>query len=131
MIDILMTLQENGIQSPNTKWIKVNGYYLPGRKYSAIKYNAARRGIEFDVSRDYLDLLWILQGGQCYYTGEELDISSRSGATASLDRKDSRYGYIRDNVVWVHNDVNFAKHVLSEQRFLEIIEKIYERKIKN
>lgn len=126
-----MNLQDNGLQSPTSKWIKVNGYYLPGRKYSAIKYNAERRGIEFNVSRDYLDLLWILQGGQCYYTGEELDISSRNRSTASLDRKDSNFGYIRDNVVWVHNEVNFAKHTLSEARFLEIIEKIYERKIKN
>lgn len=126
-----MTVQESGLVDPTSKWIKVNGYYLPGRKYSAIKYGAARRGIPFDLTRDYLDLLWIIQEGRCYYTGEELDITSRSGATASLDRKDSNYGYVKHNVVWVHNDVNFAKHTLSETRFLEIIEKIYERKIKN
>lgn len=109
------------------KWIKVNGHYVPGRKYSAIKYNAARRNIHFDVSIDYLDMQWVLQGGRCYYSDEVLDIRSRNRATASLDRKDSSLGYIEGNVVWVHNDVNFAKHTLSEERFLEIVNKIHER----
>lgn len=110
--------------------MKVNGFYLPGRKYSAIKYNAARRGIPFDVSIKYLDMQWIIQSGKCYYTGEDLDIKSRDRATASLDRRDSTKGYVQGNVVWVHKDVNFAKHVLTEDRFLEIVEKIHERRTK-
>lgn len=130
-IDILMISQDTGCTDPRPEWIKVNGFYLPSRKYSAIKYNAARRGIPFDLSRDYLDMLWVIQQGRCYYTGEVLDISSRSGSTASLDRIDSNVGYVRNNVRWVHNDLNFMKHTLSESRFLEIIEKIHERKISN
>lgn len=108
-------------------WPLVNGHYVPGRKYSAIKYNALRRNIDFDVSIDYLDQLWVEQDGCCFYTGEALDLKSRYGATASLDRRDSRFGYLEGNVTWVHVDINFMKHTLTEKRFLEIIQKINER----
>ena len=111
------------------KWVKINGHYVPGRKYSAIKYKAASRGIEFDVSIDYLDTLWEQQDGRCFYTNEELDITSRDRATASLDRIDSNIGYIEGNVVWVLNEINFAKHTLTEERFLELIGKVYQHKI--
>lgn len=112
------------------KWRKVNGHYLPGRKYSAYRYNALRRGIEFDLTIDYLDQLWEIQDGKCYYTGVELDITSRLGATGSLDRLDSTVGYVQGNVVWSLVPVNFAKQSLTEDDFLAMVEKIYEYKIK-
>jgi hypothetical protein len=112
------------------RWPKINGHYVPGRKYSAIKYNAARRGIHFDVSIDYLDQQWEFQNGRCFYTGVELDLASRDGATASLDRKDSSIGYIEGNVRWVEKDINYCKYTLSEDRFLDLIVQIYEHAIR-
>jgi hypothetical protein len=123
-----MKLQNNEIGPQNDKWRQVNGHYVPGRKFSAIKYNAARRGIPFDLTIEYLDELWLLQNGQCLYSGEDLDITSRNGATASLDRKNSNLGYVEGNVAWVHNDVNYLKHTLDEDRLFELIEKIHERR---
>ena len=111
------------------RWPRVNGHYVPGRKYSAIKYNANRRGIPFNVSIEHLDKIWEEQEGRCYYTNEELDVTSRNNATASLDRRDSTQGYIEGNVIWVDKDVNYCKYTLSEDRFLDLIEKIYRFKV--
>jgi hypothetical protein len=112
------------------RWQKINGHYVPGRKYSAIKYNANRRGIDFDVSIDHLDKIWEEQQGRCYYTDIELDITSRNNATASLDRRDSTQGYIEGNVIWVDKDVNYCKYTLTEERFLQLVEKIYLHKVR-
>lgn len=111
------------------KWQKINGHFVPGRKYSSIKYNAARRGIEFDVSIEYLDELWVAQDGRCYYTNEELDITSRNRSTASLERINSDIGYVEGNVAWASAEINFCKHTLTEARFLELIEKVYQHRI--
>lgn len=111
------------------RWRKVNGHYVPGRKYSAIKYNAARRGIPFEISIDYLDELWEKQDGRCYYTNEQLDIVSRNRATASLERLNSDIGYVEGNVVWALAEINFCKHTLTESRFLELVEAVYKHRI--
>lgn len=61
-------------------------------------------------------------------SGENITLrikAHRSFGTASLDRIDSTKGYVEENVQWVHKDVNFMKSNLTEQRFKELISKIY------
>ena len=77
------------------------------------------------MSFDYLDNLWISQEGKCFYTKEKLWFArSKINGNASLDRIDSSLGYIEGNVKFVHKDVNIMKWDFSEERFLEVCEKI-------
>ena len=99
---------------------------LASSKYTHIKYSAIKRNLEFSVSIEYLWELFQKQDGKCYYTGEELTLSTRNtkgGMTASVDRLDSSKGYLEDNVVWCHKDVNIMKMDKSEQEFYELCQK--------
>ena len=40
-----------------------------------------------------------------------------SNLTASLDRIDSSLGYVKNNVQWVHKDINKMKQELNENYF--------------
>lgn len=48
--------------------------------------------------------------------------------TASLDRIDSTLPYEPGNVVWVHTDINYMKHCLTEERFYELVELVHEKR---
>ena len=103
------------------------GEYVPAFFVSKIKKATVRRSrtITFDLSIEYLDSLWLYQGGRCAYTNEKLWFGrSKVSGNASLDRIDSALGYVEGNVQFVHKDVNIMKWDLSDDRFLEICEKI-------
>lgn len=76
--------------------------------------SAAKRGLSWEVTPEYLWSVWEAQGGFCAYTGWSLV----HGETASIDRIDSSKGYIEGNVHWVHRDVNWMKGAYSEEQFL-------------
>lgn len=116
---------EEGIALPKT------GIYVSGRVFSAIKYKAKLRGIDFNIDLPFLDELYKLQNGLCYYSGLPIDAKTRNQVTASLDRTDSALGYVPSNVRWVHKEVNFMKHTASEEHFFELIDKIHERRNEN
>jgi len=95
--------------------------------YGRFKKSAKTRGIEWDVSMKYLWELYQDQDGKCALSGLELKLETslnrkkgESNITASLDRIDSDEGYTKDNVQWVHKDVNKMKQDLSEERLIEL-----------
>jgi hypothetical protein len=103
------------------------GQYVPAFFVTKIKNACVRRSrtINFDLSLDYLDDLWLSQQGRCAYTNEKLWFGrSKVSGSASLDRIDPALGYVEGNVQFVHKDVNIMKWDLSDDRFLEICEKI-------
>lgn len=91
---------------------------------SATYFNSVKRGAEggkgrkpisFDISIDYIaDLLDEQQKGKCALTGLDISVKDK---TASLDRIDSSLGYIKDNVQWLHKDVNMMKRHYSQDYF--------------
>lgn len=87
-----------------------------------IMRNAKARNISFQVSKEDLWKLYEQQNGKCALTG--LDISFANKTTepneASLDRVDSSKGYVKDNVQWVHKDINKMKMELPLERFVEL-----------
>lgn len=107
---------------------------LSGTYYSSLKYNANKRGIEFNVSIEYLYSVFIKQAEKCALSAMDIildrNITGRSKGmgvqTASLDRIDSSKGYIEGNVQWVHKDINFMKQSYSEEYFKELCKKIVE-----
>jgi len=117
---------QSGINSVHWK----GGQYIPQFFISKIKSTLIRRSktLEFNLSVEYLDSLWLSQQGRCAYTGEDLWFGrSKVNGNASLDRIDSAFGYIEGNVQFVHKDVNIMKWDLSEKRFLEICKKITDK----
>jgi hypothetical protein len=116
--------------SNHYKW--TGGKTVPGLFLSQLlsKLNRGSRTLDCTITIHDLELQWEKQDGLCAYSGIQLQFGSNSTEqTASLDRIDSSKGYIKENIQFVHKDINLMKWNLTEERFLELIEKIYERKI--
>ena len=95
--------------------------------YGRYVKSAKLRGICFNVDMKYLWGLFLKQNGKCALTGLELilekTISRKKGfanITASLDRIDSKIGYVEGNVQWVHKDINKMKQDFDEQYFIKM-----------
>jgi hypothetical protein len=89
-------------------------------QFNNIRNNARSRGIECTVSIEELWDIYEQQDGKCALSGRPIGFVSASKGNASLDRKDSTKPYDRDNVWWVHRDVNYAKQSLSVSEFVEL-----------
>ena len=76
------------------------------------------RHYEMDLTPEYLKELWERQKGECYHTGWNLVLADmvsgwREGHTpksASLDRIDTKKGYVMGNVEFVAYIYNQCKH---------------------
>lgn len=105
-------------------------------EYSPFRYflrKARSRRQEDDLDLDYLAQLWRDQGGRCALSGIALDLPRSSGAwerhtgdpwKPSLDRVDSRRGYVRGNVRFVAVIANQAKGRYSDQDVIALARSI-------
>lgn len=105
------------------------GKYVSGDFFYNVRRNAEKRGIEFDISLEYLDELIKEQNFRCVYTGAKIDAKTRKQYTASLDRRSSDQGYIVGNVQFVLKEINMMKWTLAEQDFFILIEQIYSHRL--
>ena len=90
---------------------------------------AIRRGIPFEITRQQGWKLCLAQGGRCALTGVEIKFSpnirdTRGAQTASLDRKDSRFGYAIGSVQWIRKKINIMKSVMNDTEFIRWCELI-------
>ena len=71
---------------------------------------------------------WLIQDGKCKLTGKKLLLHTRKGnnTTASLDRIDSSKGYTKDNIQWIHKDIQRMKTNFDNEYFIEICKKVSE-----
>jgi len=98
--------------------------------YSTIKRNARRRNIVWgdELTIEFLWNLFINQNKKCAISGLDIILSDRRinnqvdyhHMTASLDRIDSKIGYVKYNVQWVHKDVNTMKFDYSQEYFIKM-----------
>lgn len=120
--------------------------YLEGRKnpkfkgvgdlsrtfWSSIVGSAAHRKINIEISMEDAWFKFLDQDKKCALSGIDLFMSSsirqfRKGITkhtASLDRIDSSKGYTKDNIQWVHVDINFMKQEMDQDYFIKICKRI-------
>ena len=86
-----------------------------------------------NLTLEYLSELWDKQQGICPYTGlkmilkENCTAYNRGIATpyqASIDRIDSRFGYIQGNVEFVCLAANYAKNFFAKQEMLDFFKQI-------
>jgi hypothetical protein len=86
---------------------------------------AVSRKIKFDVKPADLWQKFLDQNGNCVYTGSRLSFAGsykncKAEQTASLDRIDSKIGYINGNIQWVHKKINWMKWEIDESVFVEM-----------
>lgn len=94
----------------------INRTHTAGRRFwLRCQRNAKVRGYPWRITlKQFMDL-YAAQGGKCALSGVPLvwaetaaQLSTGVG-TASFDRIDSRKGYVKGNVQWVHKEVNMLK----------------------
>jgi hypothetical protein len=101
--------------------------------WSRIKGHAKARTLPFEISIEEGWSLFLAQNRLCALTGDPLQFGKtvkeqRAGkTTASLDRIDSKLGYVLGNVQWVHKTVNLLKMDLPQQEFIEWCQKVATR----
>lgn len=122
--------QRTGNHSPFWKGVgNISGY-----KLNKIKEGASRRGIAYELDDQYLWELYLQQDGKCALSGESINFGEKGSelGSASLDRIDSRKGYVVGNVQWLHRDVNIMKMDFSEEYFVALCSRVhYNNKLKN
>ena len=67
---------------------------------------------------------------KCALTGIELKIGRRKEAdltTASLDRIDSNKPYCKNNIQWVHKQINLMKHAADQNEFIKFCKLVAEK----
>lgn len=120
-------LVRNNSRSCGCKQPKKNKHYkwtgieeMPGEVFANIKNSAngkGRQAIQIDISAQDIYDLYIKQDKKCALSGIEIGFEPK---TASLDRIDPNKGYIKNNIQWVHKDVNRMKNIFSQERFIEV-----------
>ena len=106
------------------------------------KKRAKMKGLEFDLTLDFIRELNDKQNGRCAYTNTPLnwDRQDKSGiattsncpdSRASLDRINSSKGYTQDNVQLVTYIVNLIKNAFPEQDFLNTCQAIVNKAIES
>ncbi len=83
------------------------------RAKTKIKYRGV---IEFNLTPEQLESLYLKQDKKCAISGIEINFGKNK--TASIDRIDSSKGYSIDNVQWVHKAINQMKWLFSLEEFI-------------
>lgn len=98
---------------------------VEGRAYQlfdSARTRANKKGIEFSITRGFIEQLFRSNGGRCSLTGIEFDFNPPSGTrynpySPSLDRIDNSKGYTPDNVRLVLTCVNIAFNQFGKEVF--------------
>ncbi len=98
------------------------------RHWSDIENKAKSRKIPLHITIKDAWSKFQEQDRKCALTGLPISLLSRKGQytekTASLDRIDSSLPYTKENIQWVHKEVNIMKNQLSEERLVELCQLI-------
>lgn len=97
---------------------------ISGAKWRLIqnrsRYRKSRQTQSFDITIEYAWELYERQRGRCALTGLPIGFGEKQSdpETASLDRIDSKLGYVVGNVQWVHKDINRMKNAFDQDYFI-------------
>lgn len=89
--------------------------------FNKYKLGAENRGLSFEIDIEFVSDLAKKQCYKCNYSGLDLIFNGDfKNITASIDRIDSSIGYLKENICWVHKDINMMKQQFTEVRFIEM-----------
>jgi hypothetical protein len=122
-----------GIDNPLFRGVgEISGSWFWNIIYRSASGRKSRKGIEkkLEIDTEFIWNLFIEQNRKCVLSGIELTFPKSNKkedlkkSTASLDRIDSSKGYTKDNVQWVHKDINKMKNIFSQEYFIEFCKKV-------
>lgn len=99
--------------------------YIMGSYWITLKRGADARNIPFNITKEYINDLIILQNFKCAISGLDIYLAQTTEEftsyvqTASLDRVDSSKAYEEGNVQWVHKVINKMKMDLSNKELIK------------
>ncbi len=103
--------------------------------FTTIKLNARDRSLDFNLDMEYLWNLFLYQNRKCVLSGLDIQLNEKCNEkkfkTATLDRIDSKFGYIKGNVQWLHRDINKMKNNFPEEYFLKMCELVFKKNGEN
>ena len=93
-------------------------YYLKN-----IEKRALIKNLSFNLDEEFLTKLLDNQGYKCNLSGVDiiLNLKGKTINTASIDRKDSKIGYIKENVQWVALPINYMKSNYKEEDIIDFL----------
>lgn len=102
-----------------------NGYKnLYGSTWNKIVECAKKRGIEFNINIKDAYFIYEQQNEKCALSGRKIGWTNSKIRSASLDRIDSTKGYTKDNIQWVHKDINKMKMDITQKEFIKLCKEI-------
>lgn len=98
---------------------------ITGSIWGRIRSSAKKRNLEFSITIKDGWELFEKQDHKCALTGLPIKIGEgRNRCSASIDRIDNTKGYIKDNIQWVHRNINMIKHHWSQEYFISICRRV-------
>lgn len=103
---------------------------LSGSWWHKLEKSATIRNYEFAIDIKYMWELLEKQNFKCSLSGVDIKVFSNNDCckkqTASIDRINPQFGYLKENVQWVHKRVNRLKNNLSNDEMIFWCAKINE-----
>lgn len=104
-----------------------------GRALANSRKRALKKGLDFDLDREFIINLFNEQGGRCYYSDISLNVVKGSAETfhdplkMTLDCIVPDLGYTKGNVVWCAYCVNALKQKMNINEMVDICRKIVKK----
>jgi hypothetical protein len=108
------------------EWRKIHPDYMKkkrstfGYRMSAWRSHARERNLEFSVSEGEIKKLPLI----CHYTGTPLTMEVGHDNTVSLDRVNSKLGYVPGNVTFCTRWINLMKKDRTVEEFVKMCQKV-------
>lgn len=97
---------------------------ISGHYWSSLKRGARTRKLAFELNIEEAHAQIQRQQHKCALTGWDISVHGYAGResmrTASLDRIDNSQGYHKENIQWIHKDLNKLKSVYSNEKVIEV-----------
>lgn len=93
---------------------------ITGAYIAQMRRNARVRNRKFDLNPKYLWQLYEKQNRKCAISGLYIDFIVNSNNRAALDRINPSKDYLKGNVQWVYNKINYMKWDLKQQDFIRL-----------
>lgn len=116
------------LNSQNKTW---KGYgEISGLYWASLRSHAQIRGYKLDLTIEEAWEVFERQNGLCMYTGDKLIFPKSNKEklagvqTASIERLDTNVCYNKENICWIHKDLNFSRGNIPIQEFLSLAIKV-------
>lgn len=123
-----LTSCNNCTWKQRNKYLNTNESAYIRDRFNTLKQHAKRRGREFSLTLEDVELMLQAQKGRCAYTDAPMKMAKGAGLlddTMSFDRWDSSLGYTVGNVLLCTKKINVVKSNLTTEEFKKYMPKLH------